>query len=153
MNPEKYFSGSYIERLQTTAKYPNRVRDRKKIETLYCLEEFGDSSREFFTSKGTLIAIGYTRIVYGDHGPYVEFTLENFATTLKPKFGNKCPRDAYYEWMTVDDESDIKVYRQLRDVHNLPNPPSPGYRGNRQEGYADYLPGMYYISPFEFNIG
>lgn len=136
-------------RLETTAKYPNRVKDRKKIETLYNLEEFGDIRREFFSLSGTLIAIGYSRIVYGDHGPYVEFEKVNFVVDLIPKFNNSCPLDAYYEWMTVKDGSDIKIYRQMRDVKNLPNPPSPGYRGNRKEGYADYIPGKYYVSPYD----
>jgi hypothetical protein len=152
MNLGKYYSAEYLKRLETTAKYPNRLKDRKKIETLYCLDEFGDKSREFFSLAGTLIAVGYDRIVYGDHGPYVEFELSNLMANLIPKFNNKCPVDAYYEWMTINDGSDIKIYRQLRDVKNLPNPPSPGFKGNRTEGYADYLPGKYYISPYEFKV-
>lgn len=152
MNLGKYYSAEYLMRLETTAKYPNRIKDRKKIETLYSLEEFGDTSREFFSFGNTLIAIGYTRVVYGDHGPYVEFEKSNFVVDLIPKFNNSCPLDAYYEWMTVKDSSDIKIYRQLRDVRNLPNPPSPGYKGNRKEGYADYLPGKYYVSPYEMKV-
>jgi len=48
MNLGKYYSAEYLKRLETTAKYPNRLKDRKKIETLYSLDEFGDKSREFF---------------------------------------------------------------------------------------------------------
>ena len=150
MDLSKYFPKTYIQRLGTTAKYPNRLKDKKKVETLYSLDEFGSSGREFFTVSNTLVARGYCRVVYGDHGPYVEFDLGHFTCELIPKFSNKCPSDAFYEWMTVGDSSDIKIYRQLRDVKNLPNPPSPGFRGNRDEGYADYLPGKYYISPYEF---
>ena len=62
------------------------------------------------------------------------------------------PPDAYYEWMWFPADSRIKVYRQLRTVRDLPNPPSPGFKGNRVEGYADYLPGKYYISPHELWI-
>jgi hypothetical protein len=153
MDLGKYYSAEYLRRLETTAKYPNRIKDRKKIETLHNLEEFGDNCREFFSLNDTLIAIGYVRIVYGDHGPYVEFEKSNFVVDLVPKFGGSCPLDAYYEWMTVKDGSDIKVYRQLREVRNLPNPPSPGFRGNRVEGYADYLVGKYYINPYSMRIG
>ena len=153
MDLGKYYSAGYLARLETTAKYPNRIKDRKKIETLYNLEEFGDTCREFFSLNNTLIAVGYVRVVYGDHGPYVEFDKSNFVVDLTPKFGGICPQDAYYEWMTIQDGSNIKVYRQLRDVKNLPNPPSPGYRGNRKEGYADYIPGKYYIDPHSLVIG
>lgn len=160
MNLDKYFSKSYSERLEsiqkaereTTARYPNRIKDRKKVETLYSLPEFGSADQSFLTSSGTKIAVGYVRVVYGDHGPYVEFELSNFKCELKSKFNRTVPVDAYYEWMTVNDDSDIKIYRQLRDVKDLPNPPSPGFRGNRSEGYADYLPGKYYISPYDMRI-
>lgn len=116
---------------------------------MYDLPEFGNEFRHFCTKKGALLAIGYNRVVYGDHGPYIEFEIAHFKQPLISKFNNQCPISAYYEWMTVDDGSDIKIYRQLRDVHNLPNPPYPGFRGNRIEGYADYLPNKYYISPYE----
>lgn len=152
MNFDRYFSANYLKKLETTAKYPNRVKDKKKIEALYALDEFGDPRREFFSLEDTLIATGYTRIVYGDHGPYIEFELSNFNCKLISRFNNECPPDAYYEWMTISDNSNIKIYRQLKDVKNLPNPPSPGYRGNRIEGYADYIPGKYYISPYEIRI-
>jgi hypothetical protein len=150
MNLDKYFSVGYVQKLQTTAKYPNRLKDKKKVETLYSLDEFGDANREFFSSKNTLVAVGYVRVVYGDHGPYVEFNSDHLIAKLIKKFNSNCPIDAYYEWMTINDSSDLKIYRQLRSVSNLPNPPSPGFKGNRIEGYADYLPGKYYISPFEF---
>jgi len=143
----------YISRLKkSTAIYPNRIKDRKKIESVFGLHEFGDDSKQFTSLGGTLLASQYNRMVYGDHGPYVEFELDHFCVELIPKFKNIIPFDAYYEWMTIDDTSDIKIYRQLRDVKNLPNPPSPGYKGNRIEGYADYTPGKYYISPHEMKI-
>jgi len=155
MNLGKYFSEGYLKNLETTAKYPNRLKDKKKIEALYDLDEFGDHRREFhlIESKDILLAVGYNRIVYGDHGPYVEFDREHFKLELFPKFNTKCPQDAYYEWMTVHEDQNLKVYRQLREVRNLPNPPSPGFRGNRVEGYADYLTGKYYIDPYSIQIG
>jgi len=41
MNLGKYFSAGYLKNLETTAKYPNRLKDKKKIEALYDLDEFG----------------------------------------------------------------------------------------------------------------
>ena len=143
----------YLSRLKkSTATYPNRIKDRKKIESVFGLQEFGDTSKHFRSLNGTLLASQYNRVVYGDHGPYVEFELDHFCVELIQKFNNAIPFDAYYEWMTIADESDIKIYRQLRDVKNLSNPPNPGYKGNRTEGYADYIPGKYYISPYEMKI-
>ena len=51
MNLDKYFSVGYVQKLQTTAKYPNRLKDKKKVETLYSLDEFGDANREFLVLK------------------------------------------------------------------------------------------------------
>ena len=57
----------------TTAIYPNRIADKEKLECKYMIGEFGNSTTKFYTSTGCLFATGYNRIVYGDHGPYVEF--------------------------------------------------------------------------------
>ena len=133
----------------STAIYPNRIKDKETVERKYQIWEFGNESTVFFTLRDTPIFKGYTRIVYGDHGPYVEFKPDHAIVEFVRKFNNTVPEGSYYEWMTVNDESDIKIYRQLRDVKNLPNPPSGGFRGNRVEGYADYIPGMYYVSPKE----
>jgi hypothetical protein len=131
------------------------MKDRAKLEDQYPgLSEFGNRFTEFLLPgcSDVLIAVGYNRIVYGDHGPYVEFEESNFRVSLYSKFNRSPPPDAYYEWMWFSADSRIKVYRQLRDVKDLPNPPSPGFKGNRIEGYADYLPGKYYISPNELWI-
>lgn len=65
----------------TTAKYPNRVRDKKKVELLTGLKELGNNSTEFYTKQNTLLFVGYDRIVYGDHGPYVEFSKEQLTAS------------------------------------------------------------------------
>jgi hypothetical protein len=135
--------------LKSTAIYPNRIKDKKFVESELGLSEFGDDSTEFFTSKFTKIFKGYSRIVYGDHGPYVEFLEEHLLGNVVNKFSTMTPPDSYYEWRTVRDGSDVKIYFQLRDVKLLKNPPKGGRRGNRKEGYADYVPGRFYINPFE----
>lgn len=99
----------------------------------------GDTTK-LETSNGTVIASGYNRIVIGDYGAFVEFSraLAN-ARHLKIKEGQSYriedPRYAEhvkYLWLTADDNSDVKVYDQKRSVE-----------------YADYKPGMLYVSVYE----
>jgi hypothetical protein len=120
--------------MKTTAIYPNRIKDKKKVEVELGLREFGDDVTEFYTTKFTKIFVGYNRICFGDHGPYVEFDPDHLiCDKVVNKFKTETPKDAYYEWKTVLDGSNIKIYWQLRDVKNLKNPPPGGYRGNRKE--------------------
>ena len=82
----------------------------------------------------TKLAFGYNRIVIGDRGPYVEFFEDDF---LPESFyiphdqrWRRTSSNAYYlEYRTFSD--DLKVYGQVKPV-----------------GYADYIPGRFYISPF-----
>lgn len=62
---------------RTTAIYPNRVKDRIEVETLFGLREFGTAASRFYTKEELLFAIGYIRVVYGDHGPYVRVRAES----------------------------------------------------------------------------
>lgn len=135
-----------------TAIYPNRLLAKKKVERLFGLGEFGDDTTLFYTKNESQLFKGYVRIVYGDHGPYVEFSVDNLICEPIKKFNRPTPEHVYYEWQTLDDGSDVKIYWQLRDVKNLPNAPAGGYKGNRPEGYADYRPNMYYVSPYEMII-
>lgn len=100
----------------------------------------GDPSAALKTLGGTLLSVGYERIVIGDYGAFVEisptsiceealcckqgqeyrYTDERFAEKVK------------YLWLTAKDQSDCKIYLQKKTVT-----------------YADYVPGMYYISPYE----
>ena len=92
------------------------------------------------TSNGTVIANGYNRIVIGDYGAFVEFSrVQVLMRRLKIKEGQvyrvEDPRYAEhikYLWLTVNDGSDVKVYDQKRSVE-----------------YADYKPGMLYVSVYE----
>lgn len=85
-------------------------------------------STKFFSRTGVHIATGYTRVVIGDRGPYVEFRTEQ----LKQEAMREVDAAHYYyvELRSVPD--DIKVYVQVHKVD-----------------YADYEPGMCYISPFD----
>lgn len=89
----------------------------------------------FRTKSGTLIAVGYQRVVIGDRGPYVEFAPSHIM-----KEGWSIPKDqqwrihgrCYYVEGRTTDESNVKMYYQKATV-----------------GYADYKVGMWYISPFD----
>lgn len=72
----------------TTALYPNRMTDKAKVERLGFTEE-PDAPTPLYLPDGTLFSHSYTRIVYGDHGPYVELTKEHLACPLKRHWGKK----------------------------------------------------------------
>jgi hypothetical protein len=89
----------------------------------------GDSTTEFFTSSGMKIAHGYKRVVLGGRGPYVEFSLEQLAVGLLREVEEK--HHYYVELRSVFPDN-VKVYVQVHPVC-----------------YADYVPGLCYVSPFE----
>ena len=137
--------------MNTTAIYENRIRDRKELFANIPLNEFGDNDVVFETVNGLVICIGYNRIVFGDHGPYIEFLDEN----ILPDYWH-CERSniGYYDKYYPIDKSSILLYGQRASVKDLPNPPKGprSFNGNRKEGYADYIVGRYYISPYERHL-
>lgn len=136
---------------ETTAIYENRIRDRKELLEAIPLTEEGNSETTFLTKHDNLLCKGYTRIVFGDHGPYLEFNLEqvNIENWYAERTGI-----GYFDRFFPRDGTAILMYGQRMDVKRLPNPPrgKRSFRGNRQEGYADYIVGMYYISPWVKNL-
>jgi hypothetical protein len=149
---------------QTTAIYPNRAEDKQELEAKIGLAEFGDEETEFYLPDGSLFAKGYVRVVYGDHGPYVEFDKTHLRATLRSKFGNAVDYDNlpdtnhryYYFWLVPNNNLQVKVYLQIKPVSNLPNAPKreDGKKSNfnREEGYADYKRGMFYVDPYQIQV-
>ena len=90
------------------------------------------------TSRGTIFSEDFDRIVVGDYGAFVEFSApaepDLFITQPGQEYREKEPyrKNVKYLWLTVDDGSEIKIYKQLRGVT-----------------YADYVPGKYYVSVHE----
>lgn len=93
-----------------------------------------------YGASGLKIANGYSRIVIGDYGAYVEIMPEDMAhENIVVKKGQEY-RDndirysgkVKYSWLTLRDDSDVKIYFQKKPV-----------------AYADYLPGRYYVSVYE----
>ena len=82
------------------------------------------------TKKGTLIAKGYLRVVHGKRGDYIEFEEKQLCKEVLLKIAsNTHETNGFYdEYRTFLDN--VKVYHQFGYV-----------------GYADYIPGMWYVSP------
>lgn len=78
--------------------------------------------------SGVRIATGYTRIVIGERGPYVELGFDNLNCAVLREVDER--HHYYVELRTIPDN--VKVYAQVHRVD-----------------YADYVPGMCYVSPFD----
>lgn len=91
----------------------------------------GNVGMKFKNGEGTLIAIGYNRVVIGDYGAYVEFTEDQIQLdNIKNRWPGKPYRPVKYLWMQTTDNTKTKVYFQQGTV-----------------AYADYKVGMYYVDP------
>ena len=147
----------------TTAIYPNRVEDKQALESKLGLLEEGNDYQEFFF-KSLPFAKGYVRVVYGDHGPYIEFDKRHILCQLKSKFNNQVDLDNlpdldfkyYYYWLFPKDHPACKVYLQIKPVTDLPNAPkrADGKKSSfkRKEGYADYRRGFFYVDPYQLEM-
>lgn len=98
----------------------------------------GNDNFNLYTETGLQVATGYKCIVFGGRGPYIEFTKGQTTKSsmcipkdktwkLDKKYAEKI---FYIEMRTKKDN--VKIYYQTRTVD-----------------YADYKPGMLYISPFD----
>jgi hypothetical protein len=141
----------------TTAIYSNRIADKNTLEATLSLPEIPDTSIALY-HRGTRVLSGYDRIVYGDHGPYLEFSRQHLCVDVVDKYGRKpasLPPSTevgfYYLWLQFKD-TNVKVYWQIKDVSDLPNAPRRDdglpSRFNRREGYADYKRGFFYVDPY-----
>lgn len=136
----------YQEQLANEYKYkpiPRTFFKDVRAEFKEALPEWCNTSGDTIsleTKNGTVITNGYNRIVIGDYGAFVEFSrVQACMRCLEIKEGQvyrvENPRYAEhvkYLWLTADDGSDVKVYEQKRPVE-----------------YADYKPGMLYVSVYE----
>lgn len=103
----------------------------------------GDPETKLYSLSGTLLCCGYNRIVIGDYGAFIEIAPSQIVLdNIKYKGGQeyRYADERYaghvkYQWLTAKDWSNCKIYYQMLPV-----------------GYADYKPGMYYISPYEVDV-
>lgn len=154
----------------------NRLTDQRRVQKRLGLAEVGDSHTVFFerapgTSaviRGAVLAVGYERVLYGDHGPYVELSPDQIRWESWPHFFDKRNYEAYYDeyytesshhvwwarwecWHPRPSDGVLMLYAQRHSVADRPW--APGCRARpheeRLEGYADYRPGYFYIAAEE----
>ena len=91
---------------------------------------------EFFTPSGLRVALGFTRVVFGGRGPYLEFADAHVIRAALQIPSSEAYRLtdhlAYYVEYRSRCASFVKFYFQRRRVD-----------------YADYRPNLWYASPFE----
>ncbi len=96
----------------------------------------GNDSIVFLSKSGLHLATGYTRVVIGGRGAYVEFLarqieFNNFTVPEEEQYRISDARVFYVEWRSKC-ESYVKLYVQKRRV-----------------AYADYQIGYCYMSPLD----
>ena len=126
----------------------NNILDCKLAEDKLGITGKGSNTVDIWTKSGKLISKGFERIVPSDHGPYFEIALDSviwknthFSKGSFPKSKRPYFVKAFADRMTL--------YLQVRTVADRPNPPSGilSFRNDRRTGgYADYRPGMVYVS-------
>ena len=141
----------YIEKLVHTWIYrPIPPMFSEDARTLYkatlpgWLQGTDPKAISICTLKGTEFASGFSRIVIGDYGAFLEIDVSQInrdVIRVQPGQEYRLAEPRYaehvkYIWMTVPDGSNVKIYWQKKTVE-----------------YADYQPGMYYVSPFEIKKG
>ena len=100
----------------------------------------GSDEHMLCTKTGKIFASGYKRVVIGDYGAFIEFSIDQLVHGVisvkkgqeyritDPKYSN----NVKYHWYTIEDGSGIKIYYQQKKVV-----------------YADYNENMFYVSPYE----
>lgn len=131
--------------------YPIKNKDlRAQVHNYYRAQtetlgfKLNGATNTLFSPKGIPLAHGYTRVVIGDFGAYVEISptqiiKENLIVKAGQEFriGDPKYKDTVkYNWLTVENDEDVKIYYQKRTV-----------------AYADYKVDMIYIDPRELIIG
>lgn len=135
---------------QCIAKYhykplPSEISAKQRLLYLVNLPAFyevdGDLNCNVYDNLYHLIAHGYSRVVIGDYGAYVEIPLEKMILDdiiVKPGQEYRFQpgyENVKYHWYCLKNNPDIKIYYQKHPV-----------------SYADYKPEMFYISPYELRI-
>lgn len=116
--------------------YSKIMRDLYKESLPTSLKSLGPSDEFIYTSRCSLLSKGFDRIVIGDYGAYIEFSQPACRLIVAPgqeyRQTDRYKNNIKYDWLTPSDGSGIKIYLQKKTVV-----------------YADYLPGKYYVSPYD----
>jgi len=144
-DPEDPFAYHGPMEPETTADNFVRRKAKARVESRLQLTEAGTQATRFYDKQGVLLATGYQRVLYGDHGAYVEMAAEQIRwDAFVPG-----PQGEYYNvWKSTG--SKAQLYFQLKSVEDKPSAPKAKGRElhsfERSEGYADYRPGLCYVS-------
>ena len=102
------------------------------------IPSFLSTIQPLYTSADTRICSSFNRIVIGDYGAFVEFSpgqanRDVFCIAPGQEYRlEERYKNCKYVWLTIPDSSHVKIYYQKHTVT-----------------YADYIPGMYYVSVHE----
>lgn len=95
-----------------------------------------EKSLSFFSPQGALLASGFTRVVIGDYGAFVEFAPEHIQMhNIRLRWNTVVDKPVKYIWWEPTDGSNVKLYEQKDIV-----------------AYADYKIGYWYVAPAEVFI-
>jgi hypothetical protein len=129
---------SFIVKLVKEYGYKPLPKDKSELARAWYAKHLPqlDKDKPLYTSTGVQIATGFRRTVIGDYGAYIEIypnqmIFENLTTKKGQEFRKKPSFRGKYIWLT-DINDEVKVYSQTGKV-----------------SYADYIVGMFYISPYE----
>ena len=130
---------------ELSKKYNYKKLSKEKsciVRSIYAstLPEFLEQlNQPLYTINGSLICSNFDRIVIGDYGAYIEFSSEQANKnlfTIAPgqeyRIDDLRYANVKYAWLTINDDSQIKIYYQKNTV-----------------SYADYKPHKYYVSVYE----
>jgi hypothetical protein len=117
-----------------------KVQEKYLNDLPSALSVNGNANFHLYTKENTLIATGYDRIVVGDYGAFIEcnrsqIVNDNIIIKKGQEFRLNNKYNVKYIWLTAIDDTDIKIYYQIRTVD-----------------YADYKLKMFYINPLEIKI-
>jgi hypothetical protein len=89
--------------------------------------------------RGIIFLAGFSRVVIGSHGPYIEFNEGDCLIPLRVKEGEEWRQASEgskkYHWLYPVGFQDVKVYHQVRTVD-----------------YASYVVGKYYVDLLSVDI-
>lgn len=152
----------------------NRRRDLRCVRRHLGIGPDGDPDVEVRCARGDrVIAVGYRRVLLGDHGPYLELEREHVRWENLRLMPGGAARfyDEYRAIVDGESYDDIahsslgtggggrgaKLYDQLRAVEGQGNPPRDSawaVANNRphEEGYAAYVVGKIYVGAYDVAV-
>ena len=152
----------------------NRRRDLRCVRNHLGIEPDGDPDVEVRCAVGDrVIAVGYTRVLLGDHGPYLELERHHVRWENLRLMPGGAARfyDEYRAIVDGERYEDIahaplgtggggvgaKLYDQMKTVEGQGNPPrdsawAVANNRPREEGYADYVVGKIYVGAYDVAV-